>query len=167
MVLAAKQLENAGADMILICANTMHLCSREVIKNTGLQFVHIAEATGEIIKKNSLKKVALIGTKFTMERDFYKDILTNDFGIEVLIPEKKDRDLVHEIIYKELVMGKFKDSSKEIYLKIINDLIAKGAEGIILGCTEIPLLISNEDVPVPIFNTTKIHADKAVRLALQ
>lgn len=167
MVMAAKQLENAGADMILICANTMHLCSSEVIKNTGLQFVHIAEATGEMIKKKSLKKVALIGTKFTMERDFYKDILTDDFGIEVLIPEKKDRDLVHEIIYKELVMGKFKDSSKEIYLKIINDLIAKGAEGIILGCTEIPLLISNEDVPVPIFNTTEIHADKAVRLALK
>jgi len=166
MVKAAKQLENAGADMILVCANTMHLCSEEIIKNTNLPFVHIAEATGEIIKKGSLKKVALLGTKFTMEKDFYKDILIGDFGVEVLIPDKKARDLVHHIIYKELVLGKIKDKSKKIYLKIIDDLIERGAEGIILGCTEIPLLISDKDVGVPVLNTTKIHAEKAVRLAL-
>ena len=166
MVKAARQLEHAGADMILVCANTMHLCSEEIIKNTNIPFVHIAEATGEIIKQKSLKKVALLGTKFTMEKDFYKNILTDDFNIEVLIPDEKARGLVHDIIYKELVLGKFIDTSKEIYLKIINDLIARGAQGIILGCTEIPLLISEEDVSVPIFNTTKIHAEKAVELAL-
>jgi len=167
MVKAAGQLEHAGAEMILVCANTMHLCSEEIIKNTSISFVHIAKATGEIIKEKSLKKVALLGTKFTMEKDFYKDILTDDFGIEVLIPERKERDLVHDIIYNELVLGKIIDASKEIYLKIINDLIARGAQGIILGCTEIPLLISDEDVSVPIFNTTKIHAEKAVQLALE
>ena len=164
---AARQLENAGADMVLVCANTMHLCSEAIIKNSSLPFLHIAEATGEVIKKKSLKKVALLGTKFTMEKDFYKNILTNDFGIEVLIPDIKSRDLVHDIIYKELVLGKIKDTSKEIYLKIINDLISQGAEGIILGCTEIPLLISAEDVTVPIFNTAKIHAEKAVQFALK
>jgi aspartate racemase len=167
MVKAARQLENAGADMVLVCANTMHLCSEAIIKNSSLPFLHIAEATGEVIKENSLKKVALLGTKFTMEKDFYKDILTNDFGIEVLIPDIKSRDLVHDIIYKELVLGKIKDTSKEIYLKIINDLISQGAEGVILGCTEIPLLISGEDVTVPIFNTAKIHAEKAVQFALK
>ena len=167
MVKAARQLENAGADMVLVCANTMHLCSEAIIKNSSLPFLHIAEATGEVIKENSLKKVALLGTKFTMEKDFYKDILTNDFGIEVLIPDIKSRDLVHDIIYKELVLGKIKDTSKEIYQKIINDLISQGAEGVILGCTEIPLLISGEDVTVPIFNTAKIHAEKAVQFALK
>ena len=166
MVKATRQLEDAGADMVLVCANTMHLCSEEIIKNTNLPFVHIAEATGEIIKEKSLNKVGLLGTKFTMEKDFYKDILTNDFGVEVLIPDSEARDLVHDIIYKELVLGKIKNASKEIYLKIIDDLLERGAEGIILGCTEIPLLVSNKDIPVPIFNTTKIHAEKAVQLAL-
>lgn len=166
MVKAARQLEDAGADMILVCANTMHLCSKEIIENTNLPFVHIAEATGEIIKARSLKKVALLGTKFTMEKDFYKDILTNDFGIDVLIPDREARDLVHDIIYKELVLGKIKNSSKEIYLKVIDDLVERGAEGIILGCTEIPFLVSEQDVSLPIFNTTKIHAEKAVQLAL-
>ncbi len=167
MVIAAKQLENAGADMVLVCANTMHLCSEAIIKNSSLPFLHIAEATGEAIKENSFKKVALLGTKFTMEKDFYKNILTIDFGIEVLIPDIKSRDLVHDIIYKELVLGKINNTSKEIYMKIINDLISQGAEGIILGCTEIPLLISEEDVRVPIFNTAKIHAEKAVQFALK
>ena len=167
MVKAARQLEDAGADMVLVCANTMHLSSEAIIKNSSLPFLHIVVATGEVIKEYSLKKVALLGTKFTMEKDFYKDILTNDFGIEVLIPDIKSRDLVHDIIYKELVLGKIKDTSKEIYVKIINDLISQGAEGVILGCTEIPLLISGEDVTVPIFNTAKIHAEKAVQFALK
>jgi len=167
MVKAAGQLESAGADMVLVCANTMHLCSEAIIKNSSLPLIHIAEAAGEIIKENSLKKVALLGTKFTMEKDFYKDILTSDFGIEVIIPDTKARDSVHDIIYKELVLGEIKDSSREIYLNIIDDLISQGAEGIILGCTEIPLLISNKDVDVPVFNTAKIHAEKAVQLALK
>ena len=167
MVAAARQIENAGADMILVCANTMHLCSEKIIENTSIPFLHIAVATGEIIKAASLKKVALLGTKFTMEKDFYKHILTNDLGIEVLVPDLEQRDQIHNIIYTELVLGKISPRSKSVYLKIINDLIVKGAEGIILGCTEIPLLISDSDVSVPIFNTTKIHADKAVTLALE
>ena len=167
MVKAAGQLEYAGADMILVCANTMHLCSEEIMRNTSLPFIHIAEATGEIIKERSLKKVALLGTKFTMEKDFYKDILTYDYDIEVLIPNNNERELIHNIIYNELVLGEINKASKEIYIKIINNLIRRGAEGVILGCTEIPMLISDKDVDVPLFNTTKIHAEKAVQLALK
>ena len=167
MVKSAIQLENAGADMVLVCANTMHLCSEEIIRNTSLPFIHIAEATGENINAKSLKKVALLGTKFTMEKDFYRDILTNDYGIEVLVPNNEERTLIHNIIYNELVLGEINSRSKEIYIQIINNLIRRGAEGIILGCTEIPLLISGEDVDVPLFNTTKIHAEKAVQLALK
>lgn len=166
MVTAAQQLENAGADMVLVCANTMHLCSEEIIKNTSIPFLHVVEATGKIIRKNALKRVALLGTKFTMEKDFYKKILHN-FGIEVMIPNQDQREQIHNVIYKELVLGKINPKSKSVYLKIINDLIAKGAEGIILGCTEIPLLISDKDVKVPIFNTTKIHAEEAVNWALK
>lgn len=166
MVKSAKQLENAGADMVLVCANTMHLCSEEIIKNTSIPFLHIAEATGEVIKEKGLKKIALLGTKFTMERDFYKNILTNDFGIEVMIPNQEERNQIHDIIYTELVLGKINPKSKEIFIEVINNLIAQGAEGVILGCTEIPLLVSNDDVSVPTFNTTKIHAEKAVQWAL-
>ncbi len=167
MVKSAIQLEKAGADMVLVCANTMHLCSEEIIRNTSIPFVHIARATGENINTKSLKKVALLGTKFTMEKDFYKNILTNDHGIEVLIPNNEERDLIHNIIYNELVLGEINSASKEIYIKIINNLIQRGAEGVILGCTEIPMLISDKDVDVPLFNTTKIHAEKAVQLALK
>lgn len=166
MVKAAMQLEKAGADMVLVCANTMHLCSEEIIRNTSLPFVHIAEATGEVIKEKSLKKVALLGTKFTMEKDFYKDILF-DFGIEVIIPNEKDRNIVHDIIYKELVHGNINTNSKKVYQKIIKDLQKRGAEGVILGCTEIPLLIKQKDVNIPIFDTTKIHAESAVMMALK
>ncbi len=167
MVNSAKQLENSGADMILICANTMHLCSEEIIKNTSIPLLHIAEATGEIIREQSIKKVALLGTKFTMERDFYKNILSHDYGIEVMIPSQEERNQIHDIIYTELVLGEIRSKSKEIYLNVINNLMKAGAEGVILGCTEIPLLISDSDLSVPVFNTTKIHAEKAVQWALK
>ena len=166
MVQSAQQLENAGADFIVLCTNTMHISSDEIIKNTSIPFLHIAKATGEKIEEKNLKKIALLGTKFTMEKDFYKDILA-DYGIEIIIPDKKDRDIVHDIIYKELVHGKINNSSKEAYQKIIKDLENKGAEGVILGCTEIPLLIKPNDVDIPIFDTTKIHAESAVKLALK
>jgi len=128
--------------------------------------LHIAEATAQEIQKQGIKKVALLGTKFTMEKDFYKSILINDFGIEVLIPSKEERAVVHNVIYNELVQGVIKDTSREQYKKIINSLEQQGAEGVILGCTEIPLLISQSDVNIPVFDTTKIHAEKAVEWAL-
>ncbi|MCF6169144.1 aspartate/glutamate racemase family protein [Lutibacter sp.] len=167
MVNAAKQLEIAGADILVLCTNTMHLCSDEIIKNISIPFLHIAEATGKEIVQKNIKKVALIGTKFTMEKDFYKQILTHQFGIEVLIPTTEERQLIHDIIYNELVVGKIENKSKTIYKTIISNLEKRGAKGVILGCTEIPLLISNTDVNIPIFNTTKIHAEKAVEWALR
>jgi len=167
MIDAAFQLKNAGADMVLVCANTMHLCSEAIQKNVKLPLVHIAEATGENITSYGFDKIALLGTKFTMERDFYKDILTNKFGIEVLIPGEVERELIHQVIFEELVFGKINDASKKEYLRIINRLITRGAQGIILGCTEIPLLIKDSDLKVPAFNTAKIHAEKAVELALK
>lgn len=164
---AAQNLEKAGADIILICANTMHLCSEAIIKSVNIPLLHIAEATGQAIKAKGLTKIALLGTKFTMEKDFYKAILTNKFGIEVLIPNAAERDAIHEIIYGELVQGKFTPKSKAVYQKIIHRLASEGAEGAILGCTEIPLLIAPEDVAIPTFNTTKIHAEQAVAWALR
>lgn len=166
MANAAQSLEKAGADIILICANTMHLCSEAIIKSVDIPLLHIAEATGRAIKAKGLSKVALLGTKYVMEKDFYKDLLTNKFGIEVLIPTAEERDYIHEIIYGELVQGKFETASREGYKKIIGNLEKQGAEGVILGCTEIPLLIEPKDVNIPTFNTTKIHADQAVAWAL-
>jgi aspartate racemase len=167
MAETAKNLELAGADLVVLCTNTMHLCSEAIIKNISIPFLHIAEATGQEIIKKNLSKVALLGTKFTMEKDFYKQLLTNDFGIEVLIPTKEERQLVHNIIYNELVQGKINNSSREVYQTIIKNLEKRGAQGVILGCTEIPLLIKEKDVTIPIFNTTKIHAEKAVEWALK
>ena len=167
MVLSANQLESAGADIILICANTMHLCYDSIVKNTNIPCLHIAKATAEVIVKQSISKVALLGTKFTMERDFYKNILSNDFGINVIIPDLEGRNQIHDIIYKELVCGIINPESKEMYKKIIEGMVEEGAEGIILGCTEIPLLISDDDANIPLINTAKIHSEKAVEWALK
>lgn len=166
MIEAATNLKNAKAEMILICANTMHLCSDAIAQNVDLPLIHIAEATGEKIKEAGLKKVLLLGTKFTMERDFYKNILTNDFGVEVLVPKEVDREIVHNIIYEELVQGEIDAGSRRQYIRIIEEAIINGAEGVVLGCTEIPLLIEPSDVSIPTFNTTQIHAEKAVEFAL-
>jgi len=163
---SAKKLELAGAEIIVLCTNTMHLCSKAIIENISIPFLHIAEATALEIVKKGKKKVALLGTKFTMEKDFYKGFLFNNFGIEVIIPSEKEREQVHNIIYNELVHGKFKDESRDVYKKIIHNLEQRGAEGVILGCTEIPLLISQSDVNITTFNTTTIHAEKAVEWAL-
>ena len=167
MVSSAKNLENANADIIILCTNTMHLCSEEIIKNISIPFLHIAEATGNQIRKQNINKVLLLGTKFTMEKDFYKKILSNNFGIEVIIPDEKDRDIVHKTIYDELVQGKIESESRKEFQRIINNSIKNGAEGVILGCTEIPLLIKDSDVDIPIFDTTKIHAESAVEFALK
>lgn len=167
MVKAAQQLEAAEADMVVLCTNTMHLCSPKMIESISIPFLHIADATGEEIVKKGIRKVALLGTKFTMEKDFYKEVLKDGFGIEVIIPSLKQRDEIHRIIYNELVQGEIKNESREIYKSIISDLAIQGAEGVILGCTEIPLLIKQKDVQIPIFDTTKIHAEKAVEWALK
>jgi len=166
MIKSSKQLENAGADLILLCTNTMHLCSKEMIKNTAIPFLHIADATGKEIQSKGLQKLALLGTKFTMEKDFYKTILKK-YGIDIIIPDVDDREQIHQIIYQELVHGIIKNASREAYKRIIKDLENKGAQGVILGCTEIPLLIQQNDVDIPVFNTTKIHAESAVEIALK
>lgn len=166
MVESARNLENAQAELIILCTNTMHLCSEEIIKNVNTPFLHIANATGSKIKLNNIKKVLLLGTKFTMEKEFFSEILRNDFDIEVIIPNEIDREIVHGIIYNELVHGKIEPASKRVYQRIINDSIKNGAEGVILGCTEIPILITSSDVNIPTFDTTRIHAESAVEFAL-
>jgi aspartate racemase len=163
---AALRLEKAGAELIVLCTNTMHLCSPAIKARITIPFLHIAEATGEKMVKHSIKKVGLLGTKFTMEMDFYKAVIKEKYGIEVIIPNESERNAVHKIIYGELVQGIVSNESREIFKSIIKNLEINGAQGVILGCTEIPLLISEKDVNIPTFNTTKIHAEKAVERAL-
>jgi len=167
MVKSAKQLEAAGADFVILCTNTMHLCSPAIIENITIPFLHIAEATGMKIAEMGFKKVALLGTKFTMEKDFYKTYIFNKFGIEVIIPVENEREIIHNTIYNELVQGVIKNESRLKFQQIIDNLEKRGAQGVILGCTEIPLLISKSDVSIPVFDTTAIHAEKAVEWALQ
>lgn len=164
MANAAKSIENAGATCILICANTMHLTIEAIRKVVQIPVIHIAEATGEQILEQKLSKVALLGTKYTMEKTFYIDVLKR-MGIEVIIPEKADREIVHTIIYDELSKGILKSRSKKTYIDIINKLQKGGAQGVILGCTEIPLLIQQKDVSIPVFDTTTLHATKAFILS--
>lgn len=165
MVDIAQRLENGGAEVLIIATNTMHLMAPEVEENIKIPLVHIADTTGLQIQKQELKKVGLLGTRFTMEKDFYKKRLLDNFGIEVLTPDNDDMDIVHRIIYNELVKGKITEASKLEYLKIIDKLVSQGAQGIILGCTEIPLLVKQEDCTIPLFDTTTIHAKSAVEFA--
>ncbi len=167
MINAAKSLEKAGADMVLICTNTMHKMADDVQKNISIPLVHIADATAQSIQQQGLKKIGLLGTKFTMEQDFYKGKLLEKYGIDVVIPNDTDREIVHKVIYNELCLGEIKDSSKKEYIRIIENLVRDGAEGIILGCTEIPLLVKQTDVSVPVFDTTTIHAENAVMKAIE
>ncbi len=167
MVDIAKKVENTGADMIVICTNTMHKMADEVQKNISVPLIHIADATAEAIRDHGLGKVGLLGTRFTMEQDFYKKRISDKFGIDVIIPDEKERELIHKILYSELCLGKIIESSKSDFLKVIDNLVEKGAGGIILGCTEIPLIVNQKDVPVPVFDTTAIHAEKAVKEALK
>jgi len=159
---AAIKLYKGGADVIILCTNTMHLCNEAIINSVPIPFIHIADATGEKIATKELKKIGLLGTRFTMEKDFYKKILKNKYEIETIVPNENDRKQIHRIIYEELVLGKINKESREIYKEIIKRLQDSGAEGVILGCTEIPLLISQDDVDIPTFDTTTIHAEKAV-----
>ncbi len=163
---AAQQLERAGADVILLCTNTIHLVSHYIVDTVDIPFIHIASSTGEAIRKKGLKKVALLGTKFTMEKDFYTKSLTQDFGLEVLTPDTLDRQIIHDIIYNELVKGQFTDISKQKIIRIIKRLQSHGAQGIILGCTELPILIPSDDLKIPSFDTGKIHAHSAIEWSL-
>ncbi|WBX78035.1 aspartate/glutamate racemase family protein [Tenacibaculum ovolyticum] len=162
MVDAAKSLQAAGAHCILICANTMHLTIAEVREAVTIPVIHIAEATGTMILESKLKKVALLGTKYTMEKTFYTDVLKN-MGIEAIIPEEEDRTIIHDVIYNELSKGILNEASQKAYIAIIEKLAQKGAEGVILGCTEIPLLVAQKDVSIPVFDTTTIHATAAFK----
>jgi len=166
MIEAAQNLEKGGADFVLICTNTMHKMAKEVQSGIKIPLLHIADPTGEAIKAKGIAKIGLLGTKYTMEHDFYKGRLMNEFGLEVVVPDEADRHIVHGIIYDELCLGVIKEDSKKRYQQIIEKLKAAGAQGVILGCTEITLLIQQADTDLPIFDTTRIHAETAVERAL-
>lgn len=157
---AAQALERAGADFIIICTNTMHKVATEIRRKITIPLLHIADTTAMELKKSQIKKVGLLGTKYTMQQEFYKKVL-QDNGIEVIVPDDADIEVVNRIIYDELCLGKITAPSKAAYLRIISELSQQGAQGIILGCTEIGLLVKQSDTSVPLFDTTLIHAEKA------
>ena len=163
---AAKRLENAGADFIVIATNTMHKLVPDIEKNIRIPILHIADATASRVKKDGIGRVGLLGTKFTMTQDFVVDRL-KVAGLEVLIPDEKDVELVNDIIFNELCLGKVLDSSREQYKRIISYMKDRGAEGVVLGCTEIGMLIGEKDSPIPVYDTTVIHAQEAARHAIE
>ncbi|NQS90861.1 MAG: aspartate/glutamate racemase family protein [Chloroflexi bacterium] len=166
MIQTAREVESAGADFLLICTNTMHLMAEEVQAAINIPLLHIADAAARVIKKAGLKAVGLLGTRFTMEKDFYRGRLEKKHGLRVITPDQEGRGFVHQIIYDELVQGEIKKESRDQYLEVIHSLIEEGAHGIILACTEIGLLVKQQDVPVPVFDTMEIHARAAVDAAL-
>lgn len=167
LIQAAKSVEAAGADFLLICTNTMHKVVPDIEQVISIPLLHIADATAQVLVEQGIKRVGLLGTAFTMEQTFYKGRLTDNYGLDVLVPNKQDRELIHHVIYNELCLGEIKDSSKAQYLRIIDELAAQGAEAVILGCTEIGLLVQQQDSQVQLFDTTNIHAQQAVLLATQ
>ncbi|HKL13076.1 MAG TPA: aspartate/glutamate racemase family protein [Halanaerobiales bacterium] len=167
MVDIGKKLEATGSDLVLICTNTMHKMAPQVQESIKVPLLHIADAAADEIKSRNMKKVGLLGTKFTMEQDFYKKRIQKKHDIEVIIPDDKERDTVHNVIYKELISGIINESSRKKFQKIIENLKDRGAEGVILGCTEIPLLIKDKDSVIPVFDTTMLHAKKAVEMAFK
>ena len=162
---AASTLEKAGAQLLVLCTNTMHKVADQIQAAVQIPFLHIADATGEAIHAHGLTRVGLLGTRYTMEQPFYKDRLVQ-MGFEVLVPTESQRQSVHDIIYQELCMGVVKDESRQLYCNIVTDLQQRGAQGVILGCTEIGMLIRQVDVPLPIFDTARIHAESAAALSL-
>lgn len=163
---AAKGLEKAGADFILICTNTMHKVAPQVQNSISIPLVHIADATAQALQAQSISKVALLGTKYTMTQDFYKEKLV-EAGIEVMIPDRPSVEMVNDVIYRELCLGIISPQSKEKFLHVIEELSNQGAQGVILGCTEIGLLVQQNDTTLPVFDTTQIHAAKAAALAME
>ena len=164
--IAAKQVEMAGADFMLICTNTMHKVASQIEAAINIPLLHIADATADEIKRQGLHAIGLLGTSFTMEQEFYAGRLREKYDLQVLIPEKGDRDIVHRVIYDELVVGQVKEASRQEYLRIMQDLSAKGAEGVIEDCTEIAMLVRQKHTAIPLFDTAALHACKAVEMAL-
>ncbi|WP_427451563.1 aspartate/glutamate racemase family protein [Litorimonas sp. WD9-15] len=164
---AALSLEKAGADMIVICTNTMHCLADKIAETVSIPLIHIADAAAAAVKSDGLKAVGLLGTSFTMEQGFYRDRIEKNYDLDVIIPNAADRDSVHTIIYEELVRGIISETSRQTYQESVARLVARGAQGIILGCTEIGLLLRPEDCDVPLYDTAKIHALAAVEAALK
>lgn len=164
---AAKNIQNASADFLVICTNTMHKVAPLIEKHIDIPILHIADATGKKLQNKNIKKVGLLGTAFTMQQDFYKERIYKNFDIEVLIPSEEDMTIVHKIIYEELCLGLIKEDSKKEYLRIIDNLASKGAQGVILGCTEIGMLVKQSDTQVKLYDTTVIHSLEAVAEALK
>ncbi len=163
---AAQRIDAAGADFVILCTNTMHRVADEIESRIHIPFLHIADATAHEIRKGGLRRVGLLGTRFTMEEDFYRGRLIDKYGLEVLVPPPSESELVHRVIYEELCVGRIESDSRQHYRAIMTGLAARGAEGIILGCTEIGLLVQAKDSPIPLFDTTLIHAQAAVDYAL-
>jgi aspartate racemase len=163
---AALGLERAGAEGILLCTNTMHKVASHIESRCSLPFLHIADATGRAITASGMTRVALLGTRYTMEQDFYRGRLSSEFGIESLIPDEADRARINQIIFEELCLGTFSEPSREYYVSVIEKLAQQGAEGVIFGCTEIGLLVPVERSPIPVFDTAAIHAADAVEFML-
>ena len=162
---AAQAVEASGADFLLICTNTMHKVAPQIEAGINIPLIHIADATAEQLRKDGVERVGLLGTRFTMEQEFYRDRLTQRFGIEVLIPEQPERELVHRVIYDELCLGKIEDNSRSEYLSVMAKLVERGAQAIILGCTEIALLVQQQHTAVHLYDTTHLHCAAAVRTA--
>jgi aspartate racemase len=167
MAEAARRIEQAGADFLLICANTMHRTAPAVEAAISIPLLHIGDAAAAAVCEQGLHAVGLLGTRFTMEQDFYRDRLEQRYGLRVLVPEEEERTVINEIIYRELGRGIILDASRSAYLSVIRNLQLRGAEGVILGCTEIPLLVRSGDYPLPLFDTTALHAAAAVEWALK
>jgi aspartate racemase len=164
---AGRRLERAGADFVLLCTNTMHRVAPELEEALAIPLVHIADATAEAIEAARIATVGLLGTRYTMEQDFYRGRLEDRYRLRVIVPEEPARTLVHDVIYDELVLGRVEESSRAALAGIIGGLVDGGAEAVVLGCTEIGLLVEEADSPVPLFDTTRIHAERAVELALR
>lgn len=164
---AARRLERSGVDEIILCTNTMHIVAEEIESSIGTPFLHIADATGRHLVAAGIQKAGLLATKYTMEEEFYKNRLLNNFGLEILIPNKDDRIKINEIIYSELCHGVVTDASKGTFAAIGHELMHSGAQGVILGCTEIGMLLKDGDLPIPIFDSALIHADEASKAAFE
>lgn len=162
----AQRLERGGADILVLCTNTMHKVATAIEAAVSIPLIHIADATAEAIKEVGIRRVGLLGTRFTMEEDFYRGRLSEKHGLDVLVPDADERSLVNRVIYEELCQGTVLEGSRQAYVRIIERLAEEGAQGVILGCTEIGLLIKSEDSRLPVFDTTRIHAARAVELAL-
>jgi len=166
LVRAAQSVQSAGADFLLICTNTMHKVAPQIEESINIPLLHIADATAEVLVHEGVKTVGLLGTSFTMEQDFYKGRLKSKYGLNVLVPNEEDRQIIHRIIFRELCLGKIETDSKDEYLRIIDMLADQGAEAVILGCTEIGMLVNQSDTKVKLIDTTVIHARKAVEYAI-